>query len=95
MESTETKRKLQPAYKFMGNTLAWRCDQCAKMFYLNNTREASAEIVMPHILAEFRNHSCSGARAVPPTLPERDDFGGAVIMIDRNALLSDKSSGRE
>ena len=54
---TRGTRTLSPAYRFFGNTIVWRCDQCSRMFCL--TQDESRFIEIPrHILTEFRSHFC-------------------------------------
>lgn len=97
MGIAEIRRNLAPAYKFFDKTLAWRCDQCAKMFFLNSIQEANSETIAPHILTQFRAHACVSrpAAAVCAGPPGNDDFDPKIIMMARDLLDTDRGNDRE
>ena len=69
-------RRLTALYKFKDAVIAWKCDHCAKMFFVR-VEEAILVEVPRVIRLEFESHSC-GYHLVEPAV-NSDEFADGPI----------------
>jgi hypothetical protein len=89
MNKAEAQRRLAPAYLFQGDILVWRCDQCAKMFFLAVT-EAVASETPRHILSEFSSHFCVTPKITPSFPPADDKYECKIVAIQGEFIPKDR-----
>jgi hypothetical protein len=86
------RRQLAAAYKFNEKTFVWKCDLCAKMFFLG-VEEARFYGIAKQTLNEFESHACQLPTANSIQGPE--DELGRLILTRRKPNLKDEETGRE